>query len=403
MSKRFSVALRLIHSVLALYAFCFFLTDCLIVHAEEPGVLKDIYMLPIIIYSFAVYISAKHIYTYLIFQIPTVVLTFVLGSFSGETVAFVMTCAVMLLCQMVEMKSPLLAVYRPCGVMIAYYVFLYFASVFYGGENGATFMVYALMVEIVLYILFENNEGLYDFLDVRKNVRALPYRQIVLNNGMILACLLLLLAVIFLLTGFFMDNSPIAALGMFLAGILRRFFKWLLGMEDSVNEESGTSTGVTSVEVEETTSATGEMSLSDGSSTLLEMTVYAILAVIGVFLLIIIIRSLWKFITEYIKEKAEEKPKDEETEDEITNIEDEIRSTRGRRSDEKISPVRKRYKREIKRKRRENRRRGPVDETLNPTQIEEESVYSGELSPEERAHWRELHDSYEEDRYGRDE
>ncbi len=403
MSKRFSIVLRTIHSCLVAYAFCFFLTDCLIVHAEEPGVLSVILMLPIIVYSFLSFIYSKHFYTYLLFQIPTLVFSIVLGGVAGERVPFFLTCALMIACQIIEMKSPLLAVLRPCGVMMGYFVFLYFVCVFYGGENGATFMVYALMAEILIYVLYENNEGLHDFLQVRQNVRALPYRQILLSNWMIMACMLMLLAVIFLLTGLFMDNSPILVLGTFLAGILRTFFRWLLGMEDSVNEESSTSTGVTSVDIEDSTSASSEVSLSGDASALVEMTAYAVLAVIGVILLIIIIRDLWKLITEYVKEKAEKKPEDEETEDEITNIEDEIRSARVRRSDEKISPVRKRYKREIRRKRRENRRRGPVDETLNPTQIEEESVYLGELSEEEKAHWRELHDSYEEDRYGKDD
>lgn len=404
MNKKLSTALRFLHSVLAVYTFCYFITSCLIKHTEEPGPLSVILMLPIIIYSFVAYIYSKRYLTFFIFQVPTLILTYILGGISGEMTAFVLTFAVMILCQGIEIKSPLLAVFRPCGLMIGYYVVVYLIAIFYGSPKLESFVVIAMMVEILIYIFYENNEGLHDFLDVRQNVSAMPYRQIILSNSMMLSGVILLLLVIFVLTSLFMDNSPLVAFVMMLGGLLRTFFRWLIGGEDSVNEESGVNSALSTELVEDSSSA-AEASVSNGSSsTVLEIAIYVILVIMGLFLLYIVIRSIWSAITDYIKNRAERKPEDDETEDEVTDIRDDVISTRTRsRYDTEGNPIRKRYKREIRRKRRENRVRGPVEETRNPTQIEEDSVYVKELSEEEKAHWKELHDAYEETRYGKDD
>lgn len=221
-----------------------------------------------------------------------------------------------------------------------------------------------------------------------------------MSNRLMLAGIMLVLLFIFICTGFFLDNSPLEALGGMLMAFIRSLIRRLLGADtetpaagqDFFQDLPENFTG----EAEEMTQ---DSLLHPGVSRGWDIAAYCILAAAGILLLIALVRGIWKLLTMFFERQTHGESKDELVQDEITDL----RAKRRKRSASAHSEkgrIRRLYKKEIRRKRRENRRRAPLNPAFTPAQIEEDSVYSGQMKDGEYQHWQELHTLYEKARYG---
>lgn len=404
MNKKFSNFLRLLHNCLWLYTLAYFLGDCLVNREAEPGPLFMLPLLPVIVYSFWIYVHSKHLWSYLLLQTPAVIAAIILGGLCGQTAAFVLVVLLMLGCQLMERRSPLFGPLRPCVPMLIFFAATYFLALFYGCPRFGQFAVLGLMADILLLVLYENNEGLYDFLDVRKNIRSMPYRQIRLGNRLMLAGIVTVLLIIFFCTGFFMDNSPIMALASLLMNFMRFLIRKLLDAENvPLENQDLIQPELPENFVEEADGFGQEAAQNIGTSPVWDVVAWCILIALGMLLLAVIIRGVWRLAVAFFSREVQKNEKEELLQDEITDLSEERKKKKAPVLDRGADgQIRKTYRKKIRHKRRENKRRGPVDPAFTPTQIENDSVYSGQVTEEERRSWQELHALYEKERYGRE-
>lgn len=402
MNKKFSNFLRLFHNCLWLYTLACFLGDCMVHRDTEPGWLLALPLLPVVVYSFLTYAGTRHLWSYLLLQLPAVIASVVLGNLCGQTTAFVLTVLVMLGCQIMERRSPLFGPLRPCPSMLAFFAIAYFLALFYNCPRFGRFAVFGLMADILLLVFYENHEGLQDFLDVRRNIRTLPYRQIRRGNGLMLAGVVIVLLVLFLCTGFFMDNSLLMALGAMLMRFIRSVIEKLLDTEEAPSGD----TGLLQPELPENPGdGMGhfgqEAASGAGISPVWDVVAWCILIALGILLLAVAVRCIWKLVLAFSGREMRRGEQEELLQDEVTELSEERKKkTAAAPGHGAEGRIRRNYKKEIRRKRRENRKRGPVDPAFTPAQVEDDSVYCSQVTEEERRHWKELHVLYEKARYG---
>jgi len=128
-----------------------------------------------------------------------------------------------------------------------------------------------------------------------------------------------------------------------------------------------------------------------------------VLTIITVFLVVLVVRLVNRILRAR-SEKQETTEADDYIMDEVVELERPRReriSFRARTNDEQ---VRLKYKKEIFKKRKENKLYENVRKHLTPSQIEDESVFNyGENVPDNSDYWDKLHNLYEKARYSREE
>ncbi len=401
MNRKKSEVLRLIHNCLWLYTLVYFLGDCLSTWSAEPGATYALPILPVLAYSLLISRKGRRLWSAILLQLPALLGAMMLGNYLEAGFPFVFPVLLLQGCLLAERRSPLFGPLCPSPAMLAYYVLLYFLGLFYGCHRFCWFAAVALMGEILLYVLYENHVGLEDFLGVRQNVQNLPYSQIRQGNRIWLSGVVMALLVIFILSSFFMDDSPLIALGVGILSWIRSLLRRLLNQEELPQKAPNPLPQLPQETLaEETGTLLQETTGSSAISPFWDRAALILLLLLGICLLAALIRGLWKLLMMYFAEAEQRERVKEKLADEITDLRREKREG-GISAHETLHPARKSYKRQIRRKRRENRRRAAVNPAYNPSQIEEDSVYCGELSPQEQAHWQELHAMYEAERYGR--
>jgi hypothetical protein len=402
MRRNYGAALRLAHNCLWLCMLGLFLESCL-VHSDEPFQLwTALYLLPIILYSFLADAWAKHSWSILLVQIPTLAGALVLGSLTGKSVTLVLVTAVMVFCLLAQHRSPLFGPLCPGIPMLVYFAVLYFLGLFYGNTAFLTAAWVGLMGEMLIFLLHENQEGLSAFLDVRQNLRAVPYSQIRKTNGLMLGGILLILVLLFACSSLFLDNSPLIALGTMLLGWIRAMLRRLFSGDDAVTADPTPGFTEELPTISDAASEIQQSPLGNGeTSPVLDVLAWILLGCILAALAVLVLRSLWKLLLSLTKKKPAAKSVQEESVDEIVDLTEElsVKTVGMRPGRDEAGRIRRTYRRKIRQHRFSNKRHGPVNPAFNPSQIETDSVYVVPLTEEEKRFWEQLHKQYEQARY----
>ncbi|MCR5742950.1 MAG: hypothetical protein K6F92_04365 [Lachnospiraceae bacterium] len=402
MIKRHSILLGALHNYLLFVTTAYFCLTSLDRDNYAPMAAVMVFGLYFAI-SQLLFEGIGRLWKYLIMQavlIP-VVGYFAIGYELG--VPFILLMLIQVFMQVMHRLRGNVALLYPVWQVLVYYLVTYLLALFMDNNPYKTFVIYMSMAYIILVILDLNNLGLVAFLNVRKNVKSLPYEQIKRSNALMLGSLFGVVGILFLLSGFFLNDGPI----YYVVNLLKSFLKWLFSRIHFESAPVG--------EMAEPVSADDPMDNSlinqdyvkpergPFSDTALYIMSAIAITVITIGLIVFVVRLVNRILRARA-EKQECTEADDYAMDEVVMLERPKREKFSFKPKTVNEQIRLRYRKDIFKKRRENKLYDGVGPHLTPSQIEEESVYLyGDNKPENEGYWQVLHSLYEKARYSRQE